>query len=109
MQNDPIISTSHGNIFHRVSCSLASQASSTYLPTLKTLLSSTAGPKPVVVRASRVGNGRVIELTANREEYDALGVIPADNLNPQKARILLMLAFTKTRDVSEIQRMFSQY
>ena len=29
-------------------------------------------------------------------------MIPADNLNPQKARILLMLALTKTRDLAEI-------
>jgi L-asparaginase len=76
---------------------------------LKEIFSHTAGPKPVLVRSSRVGNGRVIELTANRDEYDALGVIPADNLNPQKARILLLLALTKTTNVSEIKRMFSEY
>ena len=87
----------------------AGSLSATERSTLKALLSSTTGPKQVVVRASRVGNGRVIELTANREEYDALGMIPADNLNPQKARILLMLALTKTSNVSEIKRMFSEY
>jgi len=59
----------------------------------------------VLVRASRVGNGRVLP----RDEYNAMGMIPADNLNPQKARILLMLALTKTRDPKEIQRMFSEY
>ena len=76
---------------------------------LKTLLSGPAVMRPAVVRSSRVGNGRVIELTANREEYEALGVIPADNLNPQKARILLMLALTKTGKVEEIKRMFAEY
>jgi L-asparaginase len=76
---------------------------------LKTLLSSLQGSRPALVRSSRVGNGRVIELTANREEYDALGMIPADTLNPQKSRILLMLALTKTSDVDEIKRIFAEY
>jgi L-asparaginase/Glu-tRNA(Gln) amidotransferase subunit D len=57
------------------------------------------------VRSSRVGNGRVI----GRSEFDALGMIPADNLNPQKARVLLMLALTKTNDVDDIRRMFAEY
>jgi L-asparaginase len=61
--------------------------------------------KPVFVRASRVGNGRVIE----RKEYDDLGMVPADNLSPQKARILLMLALTETRDLQELRRIFSDY
>jgi L-asparaginase/Glu-tRNA(Gln) amidotransferase subunit D len=38
-----------------------------------------------------------------------MGMIPADTLNPQKARILLMLALTKTNDLREIKRMFSEY
>ena len=61
--------------------------------------------RPVLVRSSRVGNGRVTPTA----EYDAMGVIPADTLNPQKARILLMLALTKTSDPREIRRMFSEY
>jgi L-asparaginase len=44
-----------------------------------------------------------------REEYDAMGMVPAGNLNPQKARILLKLALTKTRNVSEIARIFATY
>jgi L-asparaginase len=68
----------------------------------------TLGPidtRPVIVRASRTGNGRVIP----RKDYDAEGMVPGDNLNPQKARILLMLALTKTRDLTEIRRMFREY
>ena len=76
---------------------------------LKALRASPASPEPVLVRSSRVGSGRVIGLTGLREEYDALGLISGDNLNPQKARILLMLALTKTTDVHEIQRMFNEY
>ena len=76
---------------------------------LKALRASPAGPGPVLVRSSRVGSGRVIGLTGLREEYDALGLIPGDNLNPQKARILLMLALTRTNNRDEIQRMFLEY
>lgn len=64
-----------------------------------------SGSKTVFIRASRTGNGRV----APRAQYDRYGTIPADNLSPQKARILLMLALTKTRDAKEIGRIFSEY
>ena len=57
------------------------------------------------MRSSRTGNGRVIA----RREYDELGFIAADTLNPQKARILLMLALTRTSDMNEIRRMFAEY
>ena len=60
---------------------------------------------PVLMRSTRTGNGRV----KGRESFDVLGMIPTDNLNPQKSRILLMLALTKTRDPVEIARMFSEY
>jgi L-asparaginase len=59
----------------------------------------------VVVRSSRVGNGRVID----RADYADVGAIAGDTLNPQKARILLMLALTKTTDRRVIARMFSEY
>jgi L-asparaginase len=36
-------------------------------------------------------------------------MLPADNLSPHKARILLMLALTKTSDPAEIRRMFTEY
>jgi L-asparaginase len=37
------------------------------------------------------------------------GIVTSDNLPPQKARILLRLALTKTKDPKEIQRMFDEY
>ena len=40
---------------------------------------------------------------------DELDFVVSDTLNPQKARILLMLALTKTTDTKEIQRMFYTY
>jgi L-asparaginase type II len=61
----------------------------------------------VVVRASRVGQGI---LARNGEANDdELDFVVADTLNPQKARILLMLALTKTSNTKEIQRMFYTY
>ncbi|MGH2267749.1 type II asparaginase [Campylobacter taeniopygiae] len=38
-----------------------------------------------------------------------LGFISAQNLNPQKARVLLMLALTKTHDSAKIQKYFEKY
>ncbi len=55
--------------------------------------------------SSRPGNGRVIALA----DYEPLQMVPADNLNPQKARILLMLALTRTHDLKEIARIFREY
>jgi len=72
---------------------------------LKSIIALPAKTRPVLVRSTRVGNGRVI----GSDEFDAMGMIPADNLNPQKARILLMLALTKTSDLKDIQRMFAEY
>ncbi len=61
----------------------------------------------VVVRSARVGNGIIARNgEANDDKY---GFVASDNLNPQKARILLMLALTKTNDVKEIQQMFWEY
>lgn len=69
------------------------------------LASRPVDSRPALVRSSRTGTGRV----AGGADFDRLGVIGADNLNPQKARILLMLALTKTRDPAEIRRMFAEY
>lgn len=58
----------------------------------------------VVVRDSRVGSG---ETTMNGEVDDAkYGFLTCDNLNAQKARVLLMLALTKTSDKAKIQEFF---
>ena len=43
-----------------------------------------------------------------RRRLRRAGNHPADTLNPQKARILLMLALTRTTDPAEIRRMFDQ-
>ncbi|MEO7599943.1 MAG: asparaginase [Opitutus sp.] len=60
-----------------------------------------------VVRSSRTGGG-VVERNIEVDD-DALGFVAADELNPQKARVLLMLALTRTRDPAELQRVFFTY
>ncbi len=59
----------------------------------------------VVVQATRAGSGRTADITRLREA----GFVNADNLNPQKSRILLSLALTVTSDPAEIGRMFREY
>src|SRR5262249_23225579 len=61
----------------------------------------------VVVRSSRVPTGSVgrnVELND-----DQLGFIASDELNPQKARILLSLALLKQRSPADIQKLFYAY
>jgi L-asparaginase len=59
----------------------------------------------VVVRASRLGAGRVVR----DDNYQEPDFVAADNLNPQKAWVLLTLALTRTSDPDTIQRMFDRY
>ena len=61
----------------------------------------------IVCRASRTPMGRVVlEDEINDEE---LGTIVSDDLTPQKARILLMLSLTKTKDRKQLQKFFFTY
>ena len=57
-----------------------------------------------VVRASRTGGGMV---ERNMElDDDACGFVTACDLNPQKARVLLQLALTRTRSPEALQNLF---
>jgi L-asparaginase len=61
----------------------------------------------VVVRSSRVGSGSVdrnVEL-----DDDKLGFVAARELNPQKARVLLQQALTRTTSVAAVQKYFDEY
>jgi L-asparaginase len=58
-----------------------------------------------VVRSARVGEGRVAML----DNWQEPGMVAADNLNPQKAALLLALALTRTTDPARIQAMFDSY
>jgi L-asparaginase len=61
----------------------------------------------VVVRSSRVGQGIVAR--NGEADDDKLDLVVSDTLNAQKARILLMLALTRTTDTKEIQNIFYKY
>jgi L-asparaginase len=61
----------------------------------------------VIVRSSRVPSGTV---SRNVEiDDDRHNLIAADELNPAKARILLMLALLKTRSLTAIQKLYYSY
>jgi L-asparaginase len=59
----------------------------------------------VVVATARTHGGRVQDTPRRREAK----IIPGDNLVPEKARLLLQLALTKTTELSEITRVFNEY
>lgn len=59
-----------------------------------------------VVRSSRIGSGIILK----DEGIDkSANCIPGNTLSPPKARILLSLALTKTRNYSEIEKIFAEY
>lgn len=61
----------------------------------------------LVVRSSRVPTGPTTqdaEVDDNKYQF-----VASQGLNPQKARVLLMLALTKTNDWKQIQNYFNQY
>jgi L-asparaginase len=61
----------------------------------------------ICVRSSRVATGQVgrnVEV-----DDDKMGTVASLGLNPQKARVLLRLALTKTSDPKTIQRYFDEY
>jgi len=60
-----------------------------------------------VVRCSRTGSG-IVDRNVEVND-DKLGFIAGMELNPQKARILLMLGLTKTSDVKQLQQYFNEY
>lgn len=69
---------------------------------------------PVVI-TTRAGSGRIARFrpppapSPNEPPVSASYRIAGEDLMPVKARILLMLALTRTADPAEIQRMFSEY
>ncbi len=59
----------------------------------------------IVVATTRTRGGRVQDTPRRRESK----VIPGDDLQPEKARILLQLALAKTSKPEEIRRIFDEY
>ena len=65
----------------------------------------TQNTKFPTVRASRTGSGMVSAVP-----QDALAnYLVCDTLSPQKARILLMLGLTKTKNLKKLQQFFHEY
>ncbi|WP_088889505.1 asparaginase [Leptolyngbya ohadii] len=69
-------------------------------PAMREALNEAVGKGIPVVMSHRGGRGR-IRVGEN--------FISADNLTPQKARILLMMALTKSTDPAAIQKIFTEY
>ena len=61
----------------------------------------------VVVRSSRVATGSVGRNVEVND--DELGFVASDELNPQKARLLLSLALLKQRSMTDLQNLFTTY
>src|SRR5262245_61758172 len=61
----------------------------------------------VVVRSSRVATGTVGRNVEVND--DEMGFVASDELNPQKARLLLSLALLKQRSNTELQSLFTTY
>lgn len=59
----------------------------------------------VALQSSRVGSGGALDSVRHR----SIGILAADNLPPQKARILLGLALARTKDQGELKRIFATY
>jgi L-asparaginase len=82
---------------------IAGFASGSPTPAMEETLNEIAANGVPVVLSQRAGMGRV-KPNKNRPH-----LIAADNLTPQKARILLMLGLTKTKNVRELQQIFQEY
>jgi L-asparaginase len=67
------------------------------------------GRRTVVVTATRTGAGRIVAPGEPGRVMAVAGTLAAEDLTPIKARILLMLALSRTSDARDIQRMFREY
>jgi L-asparaginase len=82
---------------------IAGFASGSPTPAMEETVNDLAAKGVPVVLSQRAGMGRV-KISRTRTH-----AISADNLTPQKARILLMLALTRTRNTEQLQHMFQQF
>ena len=68
------------------------------------VLEAWAGPRPLMLRANRCGSGPV----HHHSDDERLGLLPAGSLNPQKARVLLLLAAIAGWDAVALAALMSQ-
>ncbi|MQT83870.1 type II asparaginase [Pseudomonas sp. FSL R10-2964] len=78
--------------------------SSSVVPTLQALRKDGVQ----IIRSSHVNSGGFVLRNAEQPD-DKNDWVVAHDLNPQKARILAMVALTKTQDSKELQRIFWEY
>lgn len=67
------------------------------------VLEAWAGPRPLMLRANRCGSGPV----HRHAEDERLGLLPAGSINPQKARVLLLLAVLAGWDRSQLDALIT--
>ncbi len=115
---DVEIAYSHGNVSDTAYKALAQSGakaiihagtgngsvSSRVVPTLQALRKDGVQ----IIRSSHVNAGGFVLRNAEQPD-DKYDWVVAHDLNPQKARILAMVALTKTNDSKELQRMFWEY
>jgi L-asparaginase len=82
---------------------IAGFASGSPTPAMEETINELAGKGVPIVLSQRAGMGRV------KPSKTRPRLIAADNLTPQKARILLILGLTKTKDPEELQQMFQEF
>ncbi|MEC7896151.1 MAG: asparaginase, partial [Cyanobacteriota bacterium] len=68
------------------------------------VLAAWTGPRPLMLRANRCGSGPVHRSPKDEQ----LGLLPAGSLNPQKARVLLLLASIAGWDAVALAALMSQ-
>jgi len=70
-------------------------------------LANAAKQGVAVVRSTRTGSGVVVRNVEVND--DKMGFIASMELNPQKARVLLMLGLARTKDPKQLQALFCKY
>ncbi|MCI6989050.1 MAG: type II asparaginase [Campylobacter sp.] len=88
---------------------VAGMGNGSLFPSVEEALAKAKDSGVVIVRSSRVGSGTTSVGTGVKLYDEKYGFIPADTLNPQKARVLLMLGLTKTNDPQKIKEYFKTY
>ena len=69
----------------------------------RSALEAWPGKRPLMLRANRCGSGPV----HHHSEDERLGLLPAGSLNPQKARVLLLLAVLAGWDRDQLQALIT--
>ena len=69
----------------------------------RSALEAWPGKRSLMLRANRCGSGPV----HNHSEDDRLGLLPAGSLNPQRARVLLLLAVLAGWDRNQLQALIT--